>query len=105
MPGLRLTCCAMLVVLFATSACEHIDLGDDRWSKAGPHEVEVESGVGPDGQLSVYRPADLDTDAPHPVVVFSVGTAGSPEGYSSLLEHWASHGFVVVAGDDGNQAN
>lgn len=72
---------------------------------AGAHAVTVEEGVGPEGQLVVYRPSDLDVDAPHPVVVWSVGTGGSPDSYESLLEHWASHGFVVVAGDDGNQAN
>jgi hypothetical protein len=67
--------------------------------------VVVEQGVGPGGQLSVFRPAELEVDAPYPVVVWSVGTGGSPDAYGGLLEHWASHGFVVVAGDDGNQAN
>jgi predicted dienelactone hydrolase len=86
-------------------ACGGLDFGDDRWSMLGPHEVTIEEGMGPDGQLFVYRPSDLETDAPHPVIVWSVGTGGSPDSYGGLLEHWASHGFVVVAGDDGNQAN
>ena len=88
---------------WACSGCGGIELGDDEWSMAGAHSVTVEDGVGPEGQLVVYRPSDLDVDAPHGVVVWSVGTGGSPSGYASLLEHWASHGFVVVAGDDGNQ--
>jgi predicted esterase len=96
--------CAALLLL-SLSACVDLDLGDDRWSMLGPHEVTIEPGLGPDDQLVVYRPSELETDAPHPVVVFCVGTGGSPENYGGLLEHWASHGFIVVAGDDGDQAN
>jgi hypothetical protein len=92
-------------LLLAMSACSGLDFGDDRWSMLGPYEVTIEQSVGPSGQLFVYRPTDLETDGPHPVIVWAVGTGGSADGYGGLLEHWASHGFVVIGGNDGNQAN
>src|SRR5690606_8616085 len=33
----------------------------------------------------------------HPITLWGNGTAGSPSTYGRLLEHWASHGFVVAA--------
>lgn len=95
----------LLALVVLATGCRQADPGDDVWSMRGDAAVTVEEGAGPGGHFSVYRPTDLATGAPHPVVVFSVGTGGSPDAYRALLEHWASHGFVVVAGDDGNQAN
>ncbi len=34
---------------------------------------------------------------PRPVVIFSHGYVANPEWYSTLVEHYASHGFVVLA--------
>jgi len=34
---------------------------------------------------------------PYPLVIFSHGFSLSPEWYSTLLEHYASHGFIVLA--------
>lgn len=39
----------------------------------------------------------LQGDVPHPVVIFSHGFALNPEWYSDLTEHYASHGFLVLA--------
>lgn len=36
-------------------------------------------------------------DGKHPIVVWGNGTHAAPAHYRDLLEHWASHGFVVVA--------
>lgn len=38
-----------------------------------------------------------DSDAPYPLVVLSHSFSGSTAGYSALAEHYASHGFVVLA--------
>jgi predicted dienelactone hydrolase len=37
------------------------------------------------------------SDGPYPLVVFSHGYALSPIAYSTLVEHYASHGYVVLA--------
>lgn len=37
------------------------------------------------------------TDEPYPLVIFSHGFALSPIVYSTLVEHYASHGYVVLA--------
>lgn len=41
-------------------------------------------------------PALADTDAGFPVVVFSHGLGGVPHIYRSVIEEWASHGFIIV---------
>ncbi len=38
-----------------------------------------------------------DVEGPRPLVVFSHGYSLGPEWYATLLEHYASHGFVVLA--------
>jgi predicted dienelactone hydrolase len=44
------------------------------------------------------RDATVDGAAgPYPLIVFSHGFSGNPEWYSTLPEHYASHGFVVIA--------
>lgn len=95
----------VLLALVLAAGCRPADPGDDRFSMPGAAAVTVEEGVGPGAHFTVFRPADLGAGAPHAVVVWSVGTGGSPDSYRALLQHWASHGFVIVAGDDGNQAN
>lgn len=44
----------------------------------------------------VFHPVNM-TDGRHPLVVWGNGTHASPASYRDLLEHWASHGFVVAA--------
>jgi predicted dienelactone hydrolase len=44
----------------------------------------------------VFHAVDL-AERQHPVVVWGNGTYAAPAHYRNLLEHWASHGFVVVA--------
>lgn len=41
--------------------------------------------------------APADKDGPYPLVVFSHGFATNAPWYSGMLEHFASHGFVVIA--------
>lgn len=55
------------------------------------------TGVGPDGNYTVYMPTEPPpAGAKFPVVAWMSGGGTSHEGYA-LLPHLASHGFVVVA--------
>ena len=38
-----------------------------------------------------------DGEGPFPLIAFSHGLAGRPEGFGQLLSTWASHGYVVAA--------
>ena len=51
----------------------------------------------------VRYPSDIgDTGLDHPVIIWGNGTGSSPTTYSGLLNHWASHGFVVAAAETSN---
>ncbi|RFA29264.1 alpha/beta hydrolase [Alkalilimnicola ehrlichii] len=51
----------------------------------------------------VFRPTALgENGLQHPVIVWGNGTGTTPTSYRSLLEHWASHGFVVAAARTSN---
>lgn len=64
------------------------------FAEPGPFEVE-RSLEGPN--CSIFRPAVLGEQGPHPVIVWGNGTGAVPLIYDALLSHWASHGFVVAA--------
>lgn len=52
---------------------------------------------------AVYRPRTLgENGVKHPIILWGNGTGSSPSTYSSLLNHWASHGFVVAAARTSN---
>lgn len=48
------------------------------------------------GHALLDAPID-DAMGPYPLVIFSHGFGANPEWYSTLTEHYASHGFVVLA--------
>jgi pimeloyl-ACP methyl ester carboxylesterase len=51
-----------------------------------------------DRQLyTMFRPAVLEDGAKYPVITWGNGTCSHPLLFSELLEHLASHGFIVVA--------
>lgn len=65
------------------------------FAAAGPFDT-LNASRGPSCQI--YRPQTLGQDGlDHPIVVWGNGTGGSPTTYQELLNHWASHGFVVAA--------
>ncbi|HMO67358.1 MAG TPA: hypothetical protein PKE25_01615, partial [Novosphingobium sp.] len=82
---------ALALCLSIAAGCRGAELGDDRYSMRGPHAVLVDERAGPDGQLTVFRPATLSTDPPHPAVVWSVGTGGPPAAHAPLPQHLAPH--------------
>lgn len=96
-------------------------------TKTGPFQVKAEKGVGPlagyipdpvykdkQQKFNIYRPTTLETSGYcHPILVWSNGHEDNPEQnppdciidrdkrwcgqYLPVLEHLASHGFVVIA--------
>ena len=66
----------------------------DPWVDAGPYTPDVT--IGPVHTL--YYPRELGARGEkHPVVVWGNGTGVVPGAYTSLLRHYASHGFIVAA--------
>ncbi|MGW8761114.1 poly(ethylene terephthalate) hydrolase family protein [Streptomyces sp. NPDC055815] len=64
------------------------------WDQPGPYEVNVDIEV----VHTFYYPKDMGQRGElHPVVIWGNGTGAVPGIYSSLLRHWASHGFIVAA--------
>jgi len=77
-------------------------------SVTGPFATVTENNVGPaagvgaDGgaapMFTMFRPKDLAQGGLcHPVITWGNGTGSSPSLYKVLLNHLASHGFVVIA--------
>lgn len=85
----------------AANACGLPDVMD--YGAPGPYgDADVFAGVGPSGNYTLFRPtASLGRDGvKHPVAVWGNGIATTPDQYTHLLLHIASHGFVVIACND-----
>jgi predicted dienelactone hydrolase len=66
------------------------------------NNVGPAAGVGADGgaapMFTLFRPSDLKQGGLcHPVITWGNGTGSNPSLYKVLLNHLASHGFVVIA--------
>ncbi|HET6284108.1 MAG TPA: hypothetical protein VFH73_24335 [Polyangia bacterium] len=65
----------------------------------GSFPTQRENNVGPGAAYDVFRPAQLGGQGrKHPIVSWNNGTLYAIDRYQALLEHWASHGFVVMGG-------
>lgn len=54
---------------------------------------------------TVFRPAELGQDGVcHPVITWGNGTGSTPNLYKILLNHLASHGFIVIGSNSENVA-
>lgn len=63
----------------------------------GPFAVHHERNVGPNGGYDVTRPHELGAQGRrHPIISWNNGTLYPIADYQALLDHWASHGFVVI---------
>lgn len=72
---------------------------------AGPFATVTETNVGPatDGvAFTMFRPKDFSPTLCHPLVTWGNGTGSTPSLYKVVLNHLASHGFVVIASDSMN---
>jgi predicted dienelactone hydrolase len=79
----------------------------------GPFATVTENNVGPaagvgvDGgaapMFTLFRPTDLQKGGLcHPVITWGNGTGSTPSLYKTLLNHLASHGFVIIASNSTN---
>ena len=70
------------------------------YADAGPYAVVlsdvVELPARDDARAIPLRIAYPDADGPWPMIVFSHGMFSSNEKYMPIVEHWVSHGFVVL---------
>jgi hypothetical protein len=84
-------------------------------SMKGPFATVTENNVGPaagvgvDGgaapMFTLFRPTDLrQSGLCHPVITWGNGTGSTPNLYRVLLNHLASHGFVIIASNSTNVA-
>jgi hypothetical protein len=65
----------------------------------GPFTIACDVNTGPGGAYDVFRPAMLGgANRRNPIVSWANGTLFPLADYQKLLEHWASHGLVVIAG-------
>ncbi|HEY0707127.1 MAG TPA: hypothetical protein VGG33_10025 [Polyangia bacterium] len=71
----------------------------------GPFAITRESNTGPSRVYDVFRPTQLgEGGRKHPIISWANGTLFDIPSYLRLLEHWASHGFVVIAGQTNTTA-
>ena len=68
------------------------------YAAPGPFPITRDRNTGPGGAYDVFRPATFDPARKHPIISWANGTLFGLTDYQKLLEHWASHGFVVIAG-------
>lgn len=74
-----------------------------RWDEPGPHDVAIvmdtwhDAARDRDVPVKLYLPEEAGAVDPGPLVLFSHGLGGSRDAATYLGEHWASHGYVVVA--------
>jgi dienelactone hydrolase len=64
----------------------------------GPLAVTRDADTGPGKAYDVFRPTQLADGRRHPILSWANGTNYGLDLYAPLLEHWASHGFVIIAG-------
>ncbi len=94
----------LIIVVLTLSCSKDFDINEPYQASTGQYEVTTVTSGGPDNNYYLYYPSDMSNGS-HPIAVFCVGTNMSPSDYSKLLIQVASHGVVVIAGNNSNQAN
>lgn len=68
------------------------------FDQPGPFSVTTRYNEGPGGAFALHYPANVASSGfEHPILTWGNGTFAIPQYYAGLLEHLASHGFVVIA--------
>ncbi|HVR62684.1 MAG TPA: hypothetical protein VMU50_12345 [Polyangia bacterium] len=68
------------------------------YAAKGPFPTQRDTNVGPNAGYDVFRPMELGAGGrQHPIISWNNGTMYALDQYAPLLDHLASHGFVVVA--------
>src|SRR5687767_484698 len=56
------------------------------------------NATGPNARYTTFYPSQLGSNGvKHPIVTWGNGALSNPSVYSRLLNHLASHGFVIIA--------
>jgi len=90
----------IFLALLATLGVALGATADDAYGEPGPHDIAarpdlvIEDGAR-DKHLSI-RVTWPEGEGPFPLIVWSHGYLGSKDAYQPLVEHWASHGYVVI---------
>jgi hypothetical protein len=67
-------------------------------SVAGPFTPAEPDNVGPNNSYTVIAPKELGQNGiKHPILIWGPGAGSWPAIYQTMLNHFASHGFVVVS--------
>jgi hypothetical protein len=65
----------------------------------GPWPTMRQTNTGPGGAFDVFRPTELGGQGrKHPIISWANGTLYALDTYTKPIDHWASHGFVIIAG-------
>lgn len=57
--------------------------------------------MGPGNAFTMHRPRELGMGGVlHPIITWGNGGGGNPSGYTALLAHLGSHGFIVIASNN-----
>ena len=99
----------LLATVVALAACAPAQLPPRSWdspsllvySGVGPYQIQVEDSLALENtELAkplYVRVAFPQAEGSYPVVLFSHGAYSSKDMYNLVLDHWATHGFVVLA--------
>ena len=100
-------CCALALMIAQNTALAQVTGITSPFSATGPFAVERSDATWRDGvrerdvPVRIYAPRVIDRNAAantrFPVSLFSHGLGGSREGGKLWSEHWATHGYVVIA--------
>ncbi len=67
------------------------------FAERGPFSIQRETNVGPNAAYDIVRPMQLGEEGrKHPIISWNNGTRYQIDQYQDLLDHWVSHGFVVM---------
>jgi predicted dienelactone hydrolase len=97
-----LLCAALSIAIVCGFAGSDAVRADDQSYKSdlGPHRVKSitrlllnDAKREKDLQLRIHYP---DATGPFPLIVWSHGAGGSKDNYLTLMEHWASYGYVTI---------
>lgn len=65
---------------------------------AGPFTPVTTSNIGPNSSYTSIQPMELGKNGiKHPILAWSPGAGANPAIYKTLLDHIASHGFVIIS--------
>ena len=68
------------------------------YDRSGPYTAVRIRNVGPGGAYDIFKPGTLGANGEkHAIITWGNGTGASVTTYAGLLQHLATHGFVVIA--------